>query len=89
MATSQGIKLDDNTQARLKALAVKRNRTSHWLMRAAIEKYLDHEERYEIEKSEDLARWERYVITGNAIDHDEVEIWLKELSHNKTTTWPK
>ena len=51
MSTTQGIKLDDNTQARLKSLAEKRKRTPHWLMRSAIEDYLNREERYEAEKS--------------------------------------
>jgi predicted transcriptional regulator len=87
MATSQGIKLDTDTQARLRALADKRDRTPHWLMRTAIERYLDQEERYEQEKSEDMARWERYVETGEAIDHDQVETWLNELAQNKPTPW--
>jgi predicted transcriptional regulator len=89
MATSQGIKLDDNTQARLKALAEKRHRTSHWLMRTAIEEYLEQEERYEQEKTEDMARWEHYALTGNAIEHDKVESWLKDLSQSKISAWPK
>ncbi len=89
MATSQGIKLDDNTQARLKALAEKRHRSSHWLMRTAIEEYLDQQEHYEQEKSEDMARWEQYVMTGVAIEHSKVESWLGDLSQNKTSAWPK
>ena len=41
MSTTQGIKLDESTQARLKALAEKRKRSPHWLIRTTIEsKYL-------------------------------------------------
>lgn len=58
MPTTQGIKLNENTQTRLKALAEKRKRSPHWLMRTAIEDYLKHEEQYETEKAEEAARWE-------------------------------
>ncbi|MES2970839.1 MAG: ribbon-helix-helix protein, CopG family [Patescibacteria group bacterium] len=85
MATTQGIKLDDQTQSRLKALGAKRKRSPHWLMRTAVEDYLEREERYEQEKSEDLERWEHYVLTGNAIDGDKVERWLEGLASGKAS----
>lgn len=64
MATSQGIKLDDKTRERLRSLAEKRQRSPHWMMRAAIESYLDREEEYARQKAEDMARWEHYLTTG-------------------------
>jgi predicted transcriptional regulator len=87
MATTQGIKLDDNIRKRIKVLANKRQRSSHWLMKTAIEDYLEHEERYEKEKEEDNARWEHYLMTGKAIDHEKVETWLKDLSQGKPRKW--
>lgn len=89
MSTTQGIKLDENTQARLKALAEKRKRSPHWLMRTAIENYLEHEEQYEAEKAEDAARWEHYLITGKAIDGDGMEKLLQGLAKGKHVAWPK
>ncbi len=89
MSTTQGIKLDENTQARLKALAEKRKRSPHWIMRTAIEGYLEHEEQYETEKAEDAARWEHYLITGKAIDGDGMEKLLQDLAKGKTVEWPK
>jgi len=89
MATTQGIKLDDKTLSRLKALAEKKSRSSHWLMRTAIEKYLDREEQYEQEKIEDMARWDRYVTTGKAIEGEKVVSWLADLAHNQETPWPR
>ena len=89
MATTQGIKLDDETQRRLKALGEKRHRSAHWLMRAAIEDYLEREERYEREKAEDMRRWEQYRLTGEAVDNDAVETWLEDLAKNKVAPWPK
>lgn len=89
MATSQGIKLDDKTRARLKALAEKKKRSPHWLMRTAIEDYLEREEKYEREKAEDMAEYEDYLLTGNAIDNSVVTSWLNDLAHGKNTSWPK
>jgi predicted transcriptional regulator len=89
MATSQGIKLDEETQKRLKALAEKRRRSPHWIMRDAIERYLTEEEQYEQEKAEDLAEYEDYLVTGKAIDNIEVSVWLEGLAHGKKTSWSK
>ena len=83
MATTQGIKLDDKTQDRLKALAEKRNRSPHWIMKTAIEGYLEREEGYEREKSEDMKRWERYQLTGTSVDQESVETLLTELAKDK------
>lgn len=89
MATTQGIKLDDNTQKRLKALGEARHRSSHWIMRTAIETYLDHAEHYENEKNEDMQRYEHYQLTGKAIDQSAVEAWLKDLAQGKITPCPQ
>lgn len=87
MATSQGIKLDDNTRKRLKVLADKKQRSSHWIMKTAIEDYLKREEQYEREKEEDMKAYEEYLVTGNAIDNEQVMGWLKELSSGKNIPW--
>jgi predicted transcriptional regulator len=89
LSTTQGIKLDNEVSERLKTLAKQRNRSPHWLMRDAISKYLEHEERYEIEKKEDMTRWENYLLTSKAIDGDKVEKWLEDLSHGKKSECPK
>ena len=88
MATSQGIKLDSETRDRLKALAKKRDRSAHWLMKTAIEEYLEREERYEQEKKEDMERWEKYLLTGEAVENDKVVDWLNDLSLGKKRKWP-
>jgi len=89
MATTQGIKLDDKTQARLKALAAKKDRTAHWLMRKAIENYLEREEKYEQEKAEDMADYEEYLLSGKAIDNELVMSWLNDLANGKSSPCPK
>ena len=87
METTQGVKLDDDTRQRLRVLAEKKKHSPHWLMRTAIEDYLEREEQYEKEKTEDMARWEQYIITGKAINNEEVEAWLKDLSQDKPRKW--
>ncbi len=89
MATTQGIKLEENTRQRLKVLAEKKKHSPHWLMRTAIEDYLEREEKYEKEKAEDMARWDHYLLTGKAISHNKVEAWLKDLSQGKPRKWQK
>lgn len=89
MSATQAIKLDDETNDRLKALAQQRNRSAHWLVRDALQRYLVEEERYEREKAEDLAEYEEYLLTGKAIDNETVASWLNELANGKKTAWPK
>jgi predicted transcriptional regulator len=89
MSTTQAIKLDDETNDRLKALARQRDRSAHWLLREALQRYLTQEERYEREKTEDLAEYEDYLLTGKAVDNKTVTSWLNELANGKKTAWPK
>lgn len=83
MSATQAIKLDDETNNRLKALAQQRNRSVHWLMRDALQRYLVEEERYEREKAEDLAEYEDYLLTGKVIDNETVASWQNELANGK------
>jgi predicted transcriptional regulator len=78
--TTVGVKLDDETRARLKKLGEAKRRSAHWLMREAIDRYLQAEERYEQEKAEDLARWQRYLETGAHSTHEEMTTWLDDLA---------
>lgn len=81
MATTMvGVKLDDETRARLKKLGEAKRRSAHWLMREAIDRYLQAEERYEQEKAENLARWQRYLETGAHATHEEMTAWLDDLA---------
>ncbi|HTE58427.1 MAG TPA: ribbon-helix-helix protein, CopG family [Verrucomicrobiae bacterium] len=89
MSATQAIKLDDETNNRLKALAQQRDRSAHWLVRDALQRYLAEEERFEREKAEDLAEYEDYLLTGKAIDNETVTSWLTELADGKKTAWPR
>ena len=89
MSKTKGVKLDDATEQRLAALARIRDRSPHWLMCKAIETFLDREEKYEQEKREDMERWERYQLTGDAVPHEKAAGWIENLAQGKVTACPK
>ncbi len=74
-----GVKLDDETRERLKRLGEAKDRSAHWLMKEAIERYLEDEEHYEREKAEDRERWRRYVETGRVVTDAEMQGVFEEL----------
>jgi len=89
MTVTQGVKLDADMRKRLEVLAQKRDRSPHWLMCTAIKLYVEREENYEHEKREDLARWEHYMLTGEAVSHDKAAAWLNKLTQGKAASCPK
>ncbi|WP_075881409.1 CopG family ribbon-helix-helix protein [Vreelandella massiliensis] len=76
MAKPTSIKLDDALKERVQHLAEARQRSAHWLMRDAIEQYIEREERREAFKQDTLKAWEEYQATGLHVTADEVEQWL-------------
>ena len=78
--TTMGVKVDEETRERLKRVAKMKDRSVHWLMKEALRRYLESEERFEQEKAEDLARFQAYLDTGRHISNDEMMSWLDELA---------
>jgi predicted transcriptional regulator len=78
--TTIGIKIDEETRDRLRALAEARRRTPHWLVKEALAEYLTREEIRERERLEDEARWERFALTGEAVSQEDVVRWLDALA---------
>ena len=74
MATS--VKLDDDLKGRVQQLASQRRRSAHWIMREAIQQYVEREEAREGFKQEALASWAEYQATGQHLTGDEVRQWL-------------
>ncbi len=75
-----GLRLSEDVQRRLEALGKARDRSPHYLMKAAVERYLETEEAVEAERQLVSARWERFEVTGEALDHTEVEAWAAGLA---------
>jgi predicted transcriptional regulator len=74
--TTMGVKLDDETRHRLKTLAEARRRSAHWLMKEAINQYLEREEEIERRNREADEAWEEYRETGRYVNHDAMSAWL-------------
>lgn len=85
--TTIGIKVDETLKQRLKALGEVRDRSPHWLAKAALERYLDEEEEYERRKREDMDEWEDYLLTGDGIPNSRVLEWLGQLAQGKRVLW--
>ena len=49
-------------------------------MREEIARYIEIEERYEREKAEDQAEWDRYLRTGVSFSHEEIKGHLNALA---------
>lgn len=78
MATS--VKIDDELKERIQHLAGLRQRSAHWIMREAIEQYVDHEEKREAFKREAMHAWQTYCRDGRHLTLEEADAWLAKLA---------
>ncbi len=77
MATSStSVKLEMELKERVQKLALARKRTSHWLMKEAIEQYVAREEVREADHKDAIASWEHYKATGLHLTFEEMDDWL-------------
>jgi predicted transcriptional regulator len=79
-AKTVSVKLDQETRARIEQLAKKHRRTAHWLMREAIQQYLEREEKRESFRQDAINAWKEYQETGLHVTGSEVSIWLDTWS---------
>lgn len=87
--STTAIKLGSRTRARLKALSRLKQRSQHWLMKEAIDRYLDQEENAERLKHETLERWERYEATGEHISNAAMRAWLESWAAEQDRECPR
>lgn len=71
-----GVRLDEQLDKRLAALAKKTKRSKSYIAKEALERYLEQEESKDFECRETLARWEHYQETGETLSNDAMESWL-------------
>ncbi len=74
MATS--VKLDDDLKSRVQQLAGLRQRSPHWIMREAIQQYVDREEARAKFDQHTLDSWKHFQETGLHITGDELFAWM-------------
>jgi predicted transcriptional regulator len=73
------VKLDAETKQRVQRLASEKQRSTHWLMREAIEQYVTREEQRSRLRHDVVAAWERYEATGLHVPAEEADAWLAKL----------
>ena len=79
MTTPVSVRLDESIKARMQELAGQRRRPAHWLMREAIEQYLDREEKRQAFLQTGKDAWEHYQATGQHVNGEEADAWLAQL----------
>ena len=91
MATlsATSLKLDSAMKERVRRLAAARRRSPHWLMRDAVEQYVEREEKREQLRQDALAAWAEYQTTGLHLAAEEADAWLAKLEAGKRAVTPK
>lgn len=83
------LKLDVDIKSRLQQLAEARRRSPDWLMREAIEQYVEREERRERVRQDALAAWAEYEATGLHLTAEEADAWLARLEAGEDEEPPR
>jgi predicted transcriptional regulator len=78
-APTTSLKLDAEIKVRLQRLADARRRSAHWLMREAVEQYVEREERRHGLSQDALAAWAEYQATGQHVTAEAADSWLARL----------
>lgn len=83
------LKLDTQTKERVQRLAAVRRQTPHWILREAVEQYVEREEARERLRQDALAAWNHYQETGLHVIAAEADAWLAKLEAGKRVAPPK
>ena len=87
--STTSLKLDTKMKARVQRLASARRRTPHWIMREAVEQYVEREEKREQLRQDALAAWNHYQITGLHLTAEEADAWLARLEAGENAPVPE
>ena len=87
--STTSLKLDDEMKERVQRLAEARRRSPHWVMREAVEQYVEREEKREQFRQDALAAWTHYQTTGLHVTAGEADAWLAKLEAGKKAPPPK
>jgi predicted transcriptional regulator len=87
--SSTSVKLDSRTKQRVQRLAALRRRSPHWVLREAVEQYVEREEKREQFRQDALAAWDHYQATGSHVTAAEADKWLAKLEAGKNVPIPK
>ena len=83
------LKLDSATKERVRRLAEARRRSPDWVMREAVEQYVEREEKREQLRQDALAAWAEYQTTRLYVTAKEADAWLAKLEAGRRAVIPK
>ena len=87
--TTTSLKLETQLKKRVHRLASERRRSPHWILREAVEQYVEREEKREQLRQDALAAWAHYQTTGLHATAKEADAWLAKLEAGKDARTPK
>lgn len=87
-AMNMTVKLEASERLRLAAVASAKNRSTHFVMKEAIQMYLAREEAEQAEIQRAVRSLEHYAETGLHITLDEFSSWVKAIAINPKTPMP-
>jgi predicted transcriptional regulator len=82
------IKIDATDRDRLKSIAIAKNRTTHYLMKEAIQKYIAAEEAEQRAIDAAIRSMEHFKKTGLHTTLDEMKAWAKAIKLDRNTPMP-
>lgn len=88
-SSTTSLKLDAELKERVQRLAAARQRSAHWVMREAVEQYLNREEKRERLRLDALAAWNHYQTTGLYAAAEEADAWLAKLEAGEDAEAPE
>ena len=82
------VKLDHDMRVRHEKLAASRQRSMHWVMREAIQRYVEQEKREAFRQS-GIQAWNEYQETGLHATLEEADAWLARLEAGQDVEIPE
>lgn len=87
--TAIAVKIEAEIKDRMKRLADLKHRSTHWLMKEAINQYLEREEKRESFRQDALLAWNEYQLTGLHATSEEADAWLAKLEEGQDVEPPE
>ena len=83
------VKLEQDIRERIKRLAAARQRSTHWMMREAIQQYVEREEKLEAFRQDGIRAWSDYQATGLHVTMEDADAWLGKLESGQDVEPPE
>jgi predicted transcriptional regulator len=88
-SSTTSLKLAPEMKQRVERLAEAKDRSAHWVMKRAVEEFVDREEKQMLFLRDALDSWENYQRTGLHATAEEVDDWLEKLARGEIVPPPK